>query len=124
MNLHTSSSGVRWKQSAAEPWPSQSLLQKRSTMEEKKRGDDLQQQLKAAKSASETMKQEMADYQTKATRIPYSPKEKLINSLKEGVWHRRSRQSHGQQHGTGGDEARARLQREEYPKSYDPDTAN
>ncbi|CAJ0932085.1 unnamed protein product [Ranitomeya imitator] len=52
-------------------------------MEEKKRGDDLQQQLKAAKSASETMKQEMADYKQKATRILQS-KEKLINSLKEG----------------------------------------
>ncbi|XP_073494381.1 golgin subfamily A member 5 [Phyllobates terribilis] len=52
-------------------------------MEEKKRGDDLQQQLKAAKSAAETMKHEMVDYKQKATRILQS-KEKLINSLKEG----------------------------------------
>lgn len=52
-------------------------------MEEKRRSEDLQQQLKAAKSAAETVKQEMADYKQKATRILQS-KEKLINSLKEG----------------------------------------
>lgn len=52
-------------------------------MEEKRRSDDLQQQLKTAKAAAETAKQEMADYKQKATRILQS-KEKLINSLKEG----------------------------------------
>ncbi|XP_056402236.1 golgin subfamily A member 5 [Hyla sarda] len=52
-------------------------------MEEKRRGDDLQQQLKAAKAAAENVKLEMADYKQKATRILQS-KEKLINSLKEG----------------------------------------
>ncbi|XP_044128554.1 golgin subfamily A member 5 [Bufo gargarizans] len=52
-------------------------------MEEKRRGDDLQQQLKTAKAAVETVKQEMVDYKQKATRILQS-KEKLINSLKEG----------------------------------------
>ncbi|XP_069807153.1 golgin subfamily A member 5 [Dendropsophus ebraccatus] len=52
-------------------------------MEEKRRGDDLQQQLKATKAAAENVKQEMADYKQKATRILQS-KEKLINSLKEG----------------------------------------
>ncbi|KAG8540443.1 hypothetical protein GDO81_019288 [Engystomops pustulosus] len=52
-------------------------------MEEKRRGDDLQQQLKVAKASAETVKQEMLDYKQKATRILQS-KEKLINSLKEG----------------------------------------
>ncbi|KAM3918411.1 golgin subfamily A member 5 isoform 1-T2 [Leptodactylus fuscus] len=52
-------------------------------IEEKRRGDDLQQQLKAAKATADTVKQEMVDYKQKATRILQS-KEKLINSLKEG----------------------------------------
>lgn len=52
-------------------------------MEEKRRCDDLQQQLKVSKSAAESVKQEMMDYKQKATRILQS-KEKLISSLKEG----------------------------------------
>ncbi|CAI9561103.1 unnamed protein product [Staurois parvus] len=52
-------------------------------MEEKRRCDDLQQQLKVAKAAAESVKQEMMDYKQKATRILQS-KEKLISSLKEG----------------------------------------
>ncbi|KAM9842006.1 golgin subfamily A member 5 isoform 2-T2 [Aulostomus maculatus] len=51
--------------------------------EEKLRVDDLQQQLKSAKSAAETAKLELQDYKHKATRILQS-KEKLISSLKEG----------------------------------------
>ncbi|XP_034051422.1 golgin subfamily A member 5 [Thalassophryne amazonica] len=51
--------------------------------EEKLRGDDFQQQLKSAKVAAETMKQELQDYKHKASRILQS-KEKLISSLKEG----------------------------------------
>ncbi|XP_029453692.1 golgin subfamily A member 5 [Rhinatrema bivittatum] len=52
-------------------------------IEEKRRADDLQQQVKAAKVGIESAKQEMLDYKQKATRILQS-KEKLINSLKEG----------------------------------------
>lgn len=51
--------------------------------EEKLRVDDLQQQLKSAKAAAETAKQELQDYKHKASRILQS-KEKLISSLKEG----------------------------------------
>ncbi|KAM3595464.1 uncharacterized protein V6R79_023829 [Siganus canaliculatus] len=51
--------------------------------EEKLRIDDLQQQLKSAKVAAETTKQELQDYKNKASRILQS-KEKLISSLKEG----------------------------------------
>uniref|UniRef100_A0A671X9R1 Golgin subfamily A member 5 n=1 Tax=Sparus aurata TaxID=8175 RepID=A0A671X9R1_SPAAU len=51
--------------------------------EEKLRVDDLQQQLKSAKAAAESAKQELQDYKHKASRILQS-KEKLISSLKEG----------------------------------------
>ncbi|XP_028251558.1 golgin subfamily A member 5 [Parambassis ranga] len=51
--------------------------------EEKLRIDDLQQQLKSAKSTAESAKQELQDYKHKASRILQS-KEKLISSLKEG----------------------------------------
>ncbi|XP_076605664.1 golgin subfamily A member 5 [Chaetodon auriga] len=51
--------------------------------EEKLRVDDLQQQMKSAKAAAETAKQELQDYKHKASRILQS-KEKLISSLKEG----------------------------------------
>ncbi|XP_041809859.1 golgin subfamily A member 5 [Chelmon rostratus] len=51
--------------------------------EEKLRVDDLQQQLKSAKAAAESAKQELHDYKHKASRILQS-KEKLISSLKEG----------------------------------------
>ncbi|KAM8921681.1 golgin subfamily A member 5 [Pelodytes ibericus] len=59
------------------------VLAEKKHMEEKRKGDDLQQQLKVVKSGLESAKQEMADYKQKATRILQS-KEKLINSLKEG----------------------------------------
>ncbi|XP_030070348.1 golgin subfamily A member 5 [Microcaecilia unicolor] len=52
-------------------------------LEERRRADDLQQQIKAAKASTDSAKQEMLDYKQKATRILQS-KEKLINSLKEG----------------------------------------
>lgn len=55
----------------------------RRVAEEKLRADDLQHQLKSAKSAVETAKQELQDYKNKASRILQS-KEKLISSLKEG----------------------------------------
>ncbi|XP_044023375.1 golgin subfamily A member 5 [Siniperca chuatsi] len=55
----------------------------RRAAEEKLRVDDLQQQLKSAKAAAETAKQELQDYKHKASRILQS-KEKLISSLKEG----------------------------------------
>ncbi|XP_045918259.1 golgin subfamily A member 5 [Micropterus dolomieu] len=55
----------------------------RRAAEEKLRVDDIQQQLKSAKAAAETAKQELQDYKHKATRILQS-KEKLISSLKEG----------------------------------------
>lgn len=51
--------------------------------EEKKKAEDLQQQMKSAKAAAETAKQELQDYKHKASRILQS-KEKLISSLKEG----------------------------------------
>ncbi|KAG9481811.1 hypothetical protein GDO78_010829 [Eleutherodactylus coqui] len=59
------------------------IVAEKKHMEEKRKGDELQQQFKAAKAAAETVKQEMVDYKQKATRILQS-KEKLINSLKEG----------------------------------------
>uniref|UniRef100_UPI00398F0C68 golgin subfamily A member 5 isoform X2 n=1 Tax=Pristiophorus japonicus TaxID=55135 RepID=UPI00398F0C68 len=55
----------------------------RKVIEEKRRADDHQQQLKVAKTSLESAKQELMDYKQKATRILQS-KEKLINSLKEG----------------------------------------
>ncbi|NWW72032.1 GOGA5 protein, partial [Climacteris rufus] len=55
----------------------------RKYLDEKKRADELQQQVKVTKSHLESAKQELADYKQKATRILQS-KEKLINSLKEG----------------------------------------
>lgn len=59
------------------------IAAEKKQVEEKRRSEDLQQQLKAARAAAETVKLEMADYKQKATRILQS-KEKLINSLKEG----------------------------------------
>ncbi|KFO95701.1 Golgin subfamily A member 5 [Calypte anna] len=55
----------------------------RKYLDEKRRADELQQQVKVAKNHLESAKQELADYKQKATRILQS-KEKLINSLKEG----------------------------------------
>ncbi|XP_040055905.2 golgin subfamily A member 5 isoform X1 [Gasterosteus aculeatus] len=55
----------------------------RRAAEEKLRVDDIQLQLKSAKAAAETAKQELQDYKHKASRILQS-KEKLISSLKEG----------------------------------------
>lgn len=55
----------------------------RKYMEEKRRADEYQQQVKIAKAGMESAKQELVDYKQKATRILQS-KEKLINSLKEG----------------------------------------
>ncbi|XP_023402286.1 golgin subfamily A member 5 isoform X2 [Loxodonta africana] len=55
----------------------------RKHSDEKKRVDELQQQVKMHKSSLEASKQELIDYKQKATRILQS-KEKLINSLKEG----------------------------------------
>ncbi|KAL8169024.1 UNVERIFIED_CONTAM: Golgin subfamily A member 5 [Gekko kuhli] len=55
----------------------------RKCMEEKRRADEFQQQVRAAKANLESAKQELVDYKQKATRILQS-KEKLINSLKEG----------------------------------------
>lgn len=55
----------------------------RRAAEEKLRVDDFQQQLKSAKAAAESAKQELQDYKHKASRILQS-KEKLISSLKEG----------------------------------------
>ncbi|NXC24095.1 GOGA5 protein, partial [Campylorhamphus procurvoides] len=52
-------------------------------LDEKRRADELQQQVKVTKSHLESAKQELTDYKQKATRILQS-KEKLINSLKEG----------------------------------------
>ncbi|XP_005986663.1 golgin subfamily A member 5 [Latimeria chalumnae] len=59
-------------------------IAERKCVEDKRRADDLQQQLKGAKASLETAKQELVDYKQKATRILQS-KEKLINSLKEGA---------------------------------------
>ncbi|XP_057588728.1 golgin subfamily A member 5 isoform X2 [Hippopotamus amphibius kiboko] len=58
-------------------------LAERKCSDEKKRVDELQQQIKMLKSNLESSKQELIDYKQKATRILQS-KEKLINSLKEG----------------------------------------
>lgn len=55
----------------------------RRATEEKQRAEDLQQQLKSARSTAEYAKQELQDYKNKASRILQS-KEKLISSLKEG----------------------------------------
>ncbi|KFP29718.1 Golgin subfamily A member 5, partial [Colius striatus] len=55
----------------------------RKYLDEKRRADELQQQLKVTKNHLESTKQELTDYKQKATRILQS-KEKLINSLKEG----------------------------------------
>nr|XP_047926411.1 golgin subfamily A member 5 isoform X2 [Anser cygnoides] len=55
----------------------------RKFLDEKRRADELQQQVKVTKNHLESAKQELADYKQKATRILQS-KEKLINSLKEG----------------------------------------
>ncbi|KFV74866.1 Golgin subfamily A member 5 [Struthio camelus australis] len=55
----------------------------RKYLDEKRRADELQQQVKITKNHLETAKQELTDYKQKATRILQS-KEKLINSLKEG----------------------------------------
>ncbi|KAK2492874.1 hypothetical protein MC885_018102 [Smutsia gigantea] len=58
-------------------------MAERKYSEEKRRVDELQQQVKMYKSNLESSKQELIDYKQKATRILQS-KEKLINSLKEG----------------------------------------
>uniref|UniRef100_K9ING2 Golgin subfamily A member 5 n=1 Tax=Desmodus rotundus TaxID=9430 RepID=K9ING2_DESRO len=58
-------------------------LAERKHSDEKKKVDELQQQVKACKTNLESSKQELIDYKQKATRILQS-KEKLINSLKEG----------------------------------------
>ncbi|XP_047650935.1 golgin subfamily A member 5 isoform X3 [Phacochoerus africanus] len=58
-------------------------LAERKYSDEKKRVDELQQQVKTLKSNVDSSKQELIDYKQKATRILQS-KEKLINSLKEG----------------------------------------
>ncbi|KAM6200946.1 golgin subfamily A member 5 [Rhynchocyon petersi] len=58
-------------------------LAERKYSDEKKRVEELQQQVKVHKSNLESSRQELSDYKQKATRILQS-KEKLINSLKEG----------------------------------------
>ncbi|KAM9355221.1 golgin subfamily A member 5 isoform 1-T2 [Pholidichthys leucotaenia] len=55
----------------------------RKATEERIRAEDLKQQLRSAKAAAESTKQELQDYKHKASRILQS-KEKLISSLKEG----------------------------------------
>ncbi|XP_072130914.1 golgin subfamily A member 5 [Mobula birostris] len=55
----------------------------RKAIEEKRRAEDHQQQLKLAKTSLDSAKQELVEYKQKASRILQS-KEKLINSLKEG----------------------------------------
>lgn len=55
----------------------------RRAADEKLHVDDLQQQMKSAKAAADSAKQELQDYKHKASRILQS-KEKLISSLKEG----------------------------------------
>ncbi|XP_074852700.1 golgin subfamily A member 5 [Carettochelys insculpta] len=55
----------------------------RKYVDEKRRVEELQQQVKVTKNNLESVKQELVDYKQKATRILQS-KEKLINSLKEG----------------------------------------
>ncbi|KAJ8289662.1 hypothetical protein GJAV_G00003880 [Gymnothorax javanicus] len=51
--------------------------------EDRRRAEELQQQVKSARTTAETVKQELQDYKHKASRILQS-KEKLISSLKEG----------------------------------------
>lgn len=58
-------------------------LAERKYSDEKKKIEELQQQVKTYKSNLESSKQELIDYKQKAARILQS-KEKLINSLKEG----------------------------------------
>ncbi|XP_045679481.1 golgin subfamily A member 5 isoform X2 [Phyllostomus hastatus] len=58
-------------------------LAERKHSDEKKKVDELQQQVKMHRTSLESSKQELIDYKQKATRILQS-KEKLINSLKEG----------------------------------------
>lgn len=58
-------------------------LAERKYSEERKKVDELQQQVKLHRSSLDSAKQELVDYKQKATRILQS-KEKLINSLKEG----------------------------------------
>uniref|UniRef100_A0A4W5M3X2 Golgin subfamily A member 5 n=1 Tax=Hucho hucho TaxID=62062 RepID=A0A4W5M3X2_9TELE len=55
----------------------------RRAAEDKHRVEDLQQQMRSARTTAETAKQELQDYKHKASRILQS-KEKLISSLKEG----------------------------------------
>nr|XP_046223477.1 golgin subfamily A member 5 isoform X2 [Oncorhynchus gorbuscha] len=55
----------------------------RRASDDKHRVEDLQQQMRSARNAAETAKQELQDYKSKASRILQS-KEKLISSLKEG----------------------------------------
>uniref|UniRef100_A0A8C0JB53 Golgin subfamily A member 5 n=1 Tax=Chelonoidis abingdonii TaxID=106734 RepID=A0A8C0JB53_CHEAB len=55
----------------------------RKYVDEKRRVEELQHQVKGTKNNLESVKQELVDYKQKATRILQS-KEKLINSLKEG----------------------------------------
>uniref|UniRef100_A0A8K9V274 Golgin subfamily A member 5 n=1 Tax=Oncorhynchus mykiss TaxID=8022 RepID=A0A8K9V274_ONCMY len=55
----------------------------RRASDDKHRVEDLQQQMRSARNAAETAKQELQDYKHKASRILQS-KEKLISSLKEG----------------------------------------
>ncbi|KAM4662172.1 golgin subfamily A member 5 isoform 1-T2 [Discoglossus pictus] len=59
------------------------VVAEKKHLEEKRKSEDLQLQLKSTKASVESVKQEMVDYKQKATRILQS-KEKLINSLKEG----------------------------------------
>ncbi|XP_072479666.1 golgin subfamily A member 5 isoform X2 [Notamacropus eugenii] len=58
-------------------------IAERKHMDEKRRADELQQQVKVSKTNVESLKQELSDYKQKASRILQS-KEKLISSLKEG----------------------------------------
>uniref|UniRef100_A0AAY4DGF8 Golgin subfamily A member 5 n=1 Tax=Denticeps clupeoides TaxID=299321 RepID=A0AAY4DGF8_9TELE len=55
----------------------------RRLAEERQRAEELQQQMKFARAAADSGKQELQDYKNKASRILQS-KEKLISSLKEG----------------------------------------
>ncbi|XP_028677135.1 golgin subfamily A member 5 isoform X1 [Erpetoichthys calabaricus] len=55
----------------------------KKAIEEKRKAEEFQQQMKSAKASADSLKQELVDYKQKATRILQS-KEKLISSLKEG----------------------------------------
>lgn len=55
----------------------------RKYSEEKKKVDELQQQVRLLRSGLESSRQELVDYKQKATQI-LQTKEKLITSLKEG----------------------------------------